>query len=364
MESFIVNCGSSLYHLLSVSAQVAHRRPMMLREHVRDELRVAHDDKPTSQATLSLSSSSPLLSSQEDPLLFEPNPIAPTDLQHMSQKSPLRYWKNYTVVNPNRLLSLGNQVLLGSLLAREARVLLLAARHETRGLVTNAEAGDEVLVSVDILSRQVVQKTATLVDESDKSSAGRVVLRVGLEVLGEVGDTLGHASNLVLRASGIGLVESVLFPGLLQSLVEYRPCRRFAIVLNSGVLLVVRLQVSNIDNVILSRGLIISIVKRYVVQRATNFYRSGLESLALLNHLCDRKRAKVRNRIQDDRPGRQRTRAAVMERWRCEGKRSLAFLRIVQQTHSASPLNEASVQSASNRRQARSQTRVEDRSST
>lgn len=83
--------------------------------------------------------------------------------------------------------------------------------------MADAERLDDVDVSLFIFSEKVVEQPATLVYERNQSASRREVLRVFLEVVREVGDALGDARNLVLRASRIGLVPAVCHPQLLDA---------------------------------------------------------------------------------------------------------------------------------------------------
>ena len=108
---------------------------------------------------------------------------------------------------------------LESLLSGEAAVLLVLGLDLAGGLVSDAEALDEVLVAGDVLPEEEVQKAAALVDEGDEAPPGGEVLGVGPEVLGEVGDALGHAGDLVFRAAAVGVVQSVLGPQFGEALI-------------------------------------------------------------------------------------------------------------------------------------------------
>ena len=101
----------------------------------------------------------------------------------------------------------------------EAAVFVLLALDLAGGLVSDAEALDEVLVAVVVLPEEEVQKAAALVDEGDEPPPGGEVLGVGPEVLGEVGDALGHAGDLEFRAAAVGVVQSVLGPQFGEALI-------------------------------------------------------------------------------------------------------------------------------------------------
>ena len=57
-------------------------------------------------------------------------------------------------------------------------------------LATQAQLGDQRLIAGAIGAVQVVKKTTTLRDHLQKAATRGVVFRVGLEVLGQVGNAL------------------------------------------------------------------------------------------------------------------------------------------------------------------------------
>ena len=76
-------------------------------------------------------------------------------------------------------------------------------------LLADAEPVDQVGVAVACLSLQVVEQPATLADELQQPAARMVILRVGLEVFGQVVDALAEERNLNFRGAGIGVVSLV-----------------------------------------------------------------------------------------------------------------------------------------------------------
>src|SRR5215218_7986082 len=77
-------------------------------------------------------------------------------------------------------------------------------------LFADAEAADQLRVARRILRLQVIEQPAALADEHQQSTAGVVVLRVGLEMLGQVIDTLAENRNLHLGRPGVALVRLVV----------------------------------------------------------------------------------------------------------------------------------------------------------
>src|SRR5690606_7189639 len=81
-------------------------------------------------------------------------------------------------------------------------------------LLTNAELRDDRAVALDVLRADVVEETTTAADELQKATAAVVVLRVRLEVLGEVGDPLAEERDLHLGRPAVGLVSLELLDDL------------------------------------------------------------------------------------------------------------------------------------------------------
>jgi multidrug efflux pump subunit AcrA (membrane-fusion protein) len=141
---------------------------------------------------------------------------------------------------------------LDSLLAWETVEFFIPVFNLSRNLVTDTKRSDDSSISIDILLIEVVQETTALVDKCDQSTSGGKVLGVNLEVGGQVVDTLRHAGNLVFWAASIGFVSSVLDAESLDAVRGSVPRRWLAIVRNA-ILVVVRLQVTDINNVVLGR---------------------------------------------------------------------------------------------------------------
>lgn len=66
-------------------------------------------------------------------------------------------------------------------------------------LLTDTQLGDQGTIALDVLLHEVVEQAAALTDHLVQAAAGVVVLRVLLEVLGELSDALGEDSDLNLR---------------------------------------------------------------------------------------------------------------------------------------------------------------------
>ena len=81
-------------------------------------------------------------------------------------------------------------------------------------VVADTEFLDEGAVLLDVALLDVLQEVTTLTDEMAQATAGGMVLLVGLEVLGELGDAVGQDGNLNLGRSGVVLVLAKLLDEL------------------------------------------------------------------------------------------------------------------------------------------------------
>src|SRR5690606_10485579 len=70
-------------------------------------------------------------------------------------------------------------------------------------LATQTQATDEGAVTTGVLTLQVVQQLAALVDHADQATTRVVVLAVGLEVVLQLVDVGGQQGNLHFRRTGI-----------------------------------------------------------------------------------------------------------------------------------------------------------------
>src|SRR5688500_10075896 len=77
-------------------------------------------------------------------------------------------------------------------------------------LLTNAELVDDRAVALHVDLLEVVQQTAAAPDELQKAAAGVVVLRVRLEVLGQIADAVREECNLHFWRPGIGVMDAIL----------------------------------------------------------------------------------------------------------------------------------------------------------
>ena len=91
---------------------------------------------------------------------------------------------------------------------------------------------DQGAVTVDVNALEVIKHTTTVADHQQQTTTGVVIVLVLLEVLGQVGDTLGQQSHLDLGGTGVTFVRRVLVDNL--GLLVSRQCH--------GVLLIVSLR--------------------------------------------------------------------------------------------------------------------------
>src|SRR6056297_3135721 len=67
----------------------------------------------------------------------------------------------------------------------------------------DAETTDQSAIARLVVTLDIVKQRTTLRDELQKTAAGMVVLRMGLEMLGQIGDPLGENGDLDIRGAGI-----------------------------------------------------------------------------------------------------------------------------------------------------------------
>src|SRR5690625_6965887 len=77
-------------------------------------------------------------------------------------------------------------------------------------LSAQAESFDQRAVALDLVVPQVTEQPAALADQQQQAPAGVVVMLMGLEVFGQVGDPLGQQRDLDLRGAGVALVGGVV----------------------------------------------------------------------------------------------------------------------------------------------------------
>src|ERR1044071_1149444 len=70
-------------------------------------------------------------------------------------------------------------------------------------LLAEAELRDEAGVAALVLATEIVEERAALVDQHQKAATAMVVLRMALEVLGQVVDALREDRDLDFRRTGV-----------------------------------------------------------------------------------------------------------------------------------------------------------------
>ena len=81
-----------------------------------------------------------------------------------------------------------------------------AAVRRPLGLLTDAELVDDRAIAIEVGLLEVVEEPTAAADELEQSAAAVMVLRVGPEVLGQVGDAVREERDLHLRRPGVTLV--------------------------------------------------------------------------------------------------------------------------------------------------------------
>src|SRR5579862_5654772 len=91
---------------------------------------------------------------------------------------------------------------------RSSRRVRVGDKGLSLRLLADAQLADDVPVAVRIVRLEVIEQAAALAYEHQKTAAGRMVLRVGLEVLGQLANALAQDRNLHLRAAGVGVMSA------------------------------------------------------------------------------------------------------------------------------------------------------------
>src|SRR5208337_2505326 len=76
---------------------------------------------------------------------------------------------------------------------------------------TNAETLDQTLVARLVVLLDVVEQRTALRHHLEKTATRMVVLHVGLEMIGQVGDALGEDRNLHFRRTGVAGLQRIVF---------------------------------------------------------------------------------------------------------------------------------------------------------
>ncbi len=91
---------------------------------------------------------------------------------------------------------------------RNSRRVRVGDKGLSLRLLADAQLADDVAVAVRIVRLEIIEQATALADEHEKATAGRMVLGVGLEVLGELANAFAQDRNLHFRTAGVGVVSA------------------------------------------------------------------------------------------------------------------------------------------------------------
>src|SRR5262245_42055616 len=77
-------------------------------------------------------------------------------------------------------------------------------------LFSQAKTVDQVVITIDVTTFQIIKKTAALADQLQQSAARMIILLVSLEMISQFINALGQQRDLNFRRAGIGAVRLVL----------------------------------------------------------------------------------------------------------------------------------------------------------
>jgi len=75
-------------------------------------------------------------------------------------------------------------------------------------LLADSQLADHIAVAIRISLLEVIQKTAALAHQHQQTTAGAMILLVGLEVLCQLADTRAENRNLHFRTSSVRLMRA------------------------------------------------------------------------------------------------------------------------------------------------------------
>src|SRR5262245_5456137 len=93
-------------------------------------------------------------------------------------------------------------------------------------LLADAELADQFAITLDVLRPQIIEQTTALADQLEKPPARVMILRVNLEMLGQVRDALGQKRNLHFWRAGVAAMgrefpDDFLLAGRCQTHVDF-----------------------------------------------------------------------------------------------------------------------------------------------
>jgi hypothetical protein len=96
-------------------------------------------------------------------------------------------------------------------------------------LLPDPEFADYVAIAVRIVRLQVIQQAASLAHQHQQTTAGCVILFVGLEMPGQVVDPLAQNRDLDFRRSGVRFVGSEAFDQVGVRYSSFFSCPLFSV---------------------------------------------------------------------------------------------------------------------------------------
>src|SRR4051812_41401077 len=103
---------------------------------------------------------------------------------------------------PSRLLR-GRDVRPNSTGTRDRDTKRLRRTAKPGTLATQTQTLDQLVVALGVAVLEIVEKTAALADHLEQAAARMMILRVALEVLGEIGDAFAEDRDLHFRRTGV-----------------------------------------------------------------------------------------------------------------------------------------------------------------
>src|SRR5271165_3101696 len=79
---------------------------------------------------------------------------------------------------------------------------------ESSRLLAYAELADDFAIAVGVVRLEVVKQAAAFAHQHQKTAARTMVLRVGLEVLGQLANALAEDRDLHFRTAGVGVMRA------------------------------------------------------------------------------------------------------------------------------------------------------------
>jgi len=99
--------------------------------------------------------------------------------------------------------------------------MLHSSLRQLLKLLSQVQLFDDRAVTLDIGLLQVAQKVSSVTDHLQKAAAAVVVLVIGLQMLGEVVDSVGQKRDLNLGRTGVALVGSILLNNCLLFVFQH-----------------------------------------------------------------------------------------------------------------------------------------------